>query len=298
MNGRFVPMSQACLSLVDEGLVHGATVTERVRTFRHQPYLLDRHLDRLRSSLELTGIADASVADALPLMIEGVVAHNASLIAQWQDLSIVIFVTPGLNRSLGAAEAGKPTIVVHSTPIPVAGWGEALVRGVRLQVPTVRQPAPQTIDPSIKHRSRLHWFLAQREVERKEPCAEALLLDAEGYATETRSANLMAFDGERLYVPRSERVLRGISQQVVTELAKEQGIETTPRDMTPEDVLSSDEVLLTSTGWCLLPATHLNGQPIGEGQPGPLSRRLLERWSADVEVDIVSQHTRAAREAS
>lgn len=292
LNGRLVPLQQACLSVVDDGIVQGAIVTERIRTFAHRPYLLDEHLQRLRDSLGSTGIAPASLVDSLPRWVEAVVVHNVQLLEAGQDLAIVIFVTPGPDRGLAAGMTleSRPSVCVHTSVIPVAEWGRLATGGVRLVTPAARQVPPDSLDPRIKHRSRLNWYLAQQQARRQDPKAWALLLDARGHVTETASGNLMIYDGTRLLTPRAEGVLGGISRQVVTRLAAAAGIPTVQADLSVADVLAAREAFLTSTGYCLLPATMLNGRQIGEGRPGPLAARLLRDWSAEVGVDIVAQH--------
>lgn len=295
LNGRLVPLPQACLSVVDDGLVQGATVTERIRTFQHRPWMLDEHLQRLRGALDGTGIADPSVVDALPQTVHAVIAHNAPLLQDWQDLAVIVFVTPGPNPALAGDTPApiKPTVCVHTTAIPSPAWGELVRAGVRLVTPDVRQVPPASIDPRIKHRSRLHWYLASRQARRQDPQAWPLLLDGRGYLTETASGNLMIYDGARLLTPRAEQVLGGISQQVVSRLAAAAGVPTVQADLSVADVLAAREAFLTSTGYCLLPVTRLNGRPISGGRPGPFAARLLRDWSSEVGVDIAAQHQAA-----
>jgi branched-chain amino acid aminotransferase len=246
--------------------------------------------------LRRTGIAEPSLVDALPQIVEAVVAHNARLLEDWQDLAIVIFVTPGPNRGLAAgipADCG-PTVCVHTTVIPSPVWGALATTGVRLVTPEVRQMPPESIDPRLKHRSRLHWYLAEQQARRQDPQAWALLLDGRGHVSETASGNLMIYDGARLLTPHAEKVLGGISQQVVGRLAAAAGIPTVQTDLSVADVLVAREAFLTSTGYCLLPVTHLNGRAVGDGRPGPLAQRLFRDWSAEVGVDIFAQHQLAA----
>ena len=73
------------------------------------------------------------------------------------------------------------------------------------------------------------------------------------------------------------------------ELAGELGIRYEPRDLDVYDALNSDEAFTSSTPYCLLPVTKLNGRPLGDGRPGPVFRRLLEAWSARVGVDLAAQ---------
>jgi branched-subunit amino acid aminotransferase/4-amino-4-deoxychorismate lyase len=102
---------------------------------------------------------------------------------------------------------------------------------------------------------------------------------------------------EGLISPPLPKILRGISLSVVVELAGRLGIPFGERDLTIDDVASADEVLLTSTSVCILPATHLNGRPIGAGQPGKAFSRLMAAWSEIAGLDIVGQAERQAANA-
>jgi branched-subunit amino acid aminotransferase/4-amino-4-deoxychorismate lyase len=297
LNGRIMPLREAGLSIVDDGIVRGATITERIRTFRQRPFRLGEHLDRLRRSLQVTGIAPATLVETLPQQIDGVLDHNGRLIADWQDLAIVVFVTPGTNPAFGRAtlHAG-PTVCVHTTPLPPPHWAALAAEGVQLVTPSVRQTPNNVVDPAIKHRSRLHWYLADRQATQTHPHAQALLLDQRGCLTETSTGNLIVFDGRRLLTPHPDRVLGGISRQVVKELAAVHSIDMAAADLTTADVLASREAFLSSSGYCLLPVTRLNGRAVGDGRPGPMYERLISDWSASVDVDILTQFQQAADE--
>jgi branched-chain amino acid aminotransferase len=85
------------------------------------------------------------------------------------------------------------------------------------------------------------------------------------------------------------KILHGVSLATVIELADKLRIPFSERDMTPKDVLATDEAMLTSTSSCILPVTELNSRPIGDGLPGPIFAKLLSAWSEMVSVDIASQ---------
>ena len=240
LNGQIVPLREARVSIVDDGIVQGATLTERIRTFRHCPFRLTEHLERLRHSLAATGIAPAMLVDMLPTQIDRVIDHNRRLIADWQDLAIVLMITPGPARGFGLDPGvTRPTVCVQTVPIPPPHWAAWASEGVSLATPAVKQMPSDLVDPAIKHRSRLHWFLADREARRTHSRAQALLLDQRGHLTETSTGNLLVFDGKRLLTPRVDRVLRGVSRQVVAEFADASGIETVGCDLSPADVLAS-----------------------------------------------------------
>ena len=145
------------------------------------------------------------------------------------------------------------------------------------------------IDPKAKNRSRIFYKIADLEAERMEPGAMALLTDERGFVTEGTGNNFfMARDGE-IFTPKPHDILRGVSRQYCIELARADGIPLHEADIEPYDVREADEAWYTSTTICMLPITRYNFDPVGDGKPGPIYRRLLAAWSQSVGVDIEAQ---------
>ena len=93
-----------------------------------------------------------------------------------------------------------------------------------------------------------------------------------------------------LYTPEGRNILRGVSRAyVMEELAEQLGIPCRECNIEPYDLYTADEAFLTGTPFCILPTTHLNGLPIGSGKMGSITRKLLDQWSENVEVNIVQQ---------
>ena len=169
LNGSLVPASQAHLAIFDAGIVLGATVTEMTRTFRHVPYRLDEHLDRLFRSLKYTrmdiGLSKADLADVSRKLI----AHNAGLVDGDEELGLIHFVTAGefptYAGSAGRAARTTPTICAHTFPMPFELWVSKLDTGAHLVTPSIRHVPPQCYDPKMKYRSRMHYYLADKEAQ-------------------------------------------------------------------------------------------------------------------------------------
>ncbi len=302
LNGNYISFSQAALPVWDMGVVGGAAVTEMLRTFRHVPFRLEEHLDRLFASVRSVGFQLEVSRDELGGIVRSVVARNAMLIPAEHDLGVIAFVTAGGNLTyLGAAGrdlARKCTVCVHTFPLPFELWADRYEAGVHLVTPATKALPSDVIDPQIKFRSRLHWQLADREARLVDPAAMSLLLDRDGYLTEAASGNVVALHGDRLLTPSHSRSLAGISLQVVEELAPALGCQVVRGDWTLHDFERASEIFLTSTPHCLLPVTKLNSIAAGDGRPGPLTRRLLTAWSELVGVDIASQMRRGAADRS
>src|SRR5207247_5329056 len=126
LNGQLVPASQAHLAIFDAGVVLGATVTEMTRTFRHRPYRLEEHLDRLFRSLKYTRMDIGMAREALGGASRELVAHNAKLIDPEDELGLVHFVTAGefpvYAGSAGRTARTTPTVCMHTFPMPIELW--------------------------------------------------------------------------------------------------------------------------------------------------------------------------------
>ncbi|MGH7200927.1 MAG: aminotransferase class IV, partial [Planctomycetaceae bacterium] len=206
------------------------------------------------------------------------------------DLGIIVFVTAGLNPTyVPPAAVTGPTVCVHTFPLQFALWAEKCERGQHLVIPEVRQMPPRTLDPRIKTRSRMHWFLADRQARQVDPQASALALDGDGFITETSTGNFFIADAGGLRTPPPHKSLGGISQRVVRELAEELGLGYEEVDLRPKDVHRAAEAFTSSTPYCLLPVVRLDGRPIGDGRPGAVFRRLIDAWSGRVGVEILTQ---------
>jgi len=293
LNRSLIPASQAHLAIFDAGIVLGATVTEMTRTFRHEPYRLDDHLDRLFRSLKYTRMDIGMTKAELAAVSRKLVAHNAKFVDRDDELGLIHFVTAGefstYAGSAGQAARTTPTICAHTFPMPFELWSSKLDSGAHLVTPSIRHVPPQCYDPKMKYRSRMHYYLADKEAQLVDPEASALLLDLDGNITETSGANFLIVERGTIVSPTLVNTLPGISRATVIELAGTLGIPFVDRDIQVHSVMNADEAFTASTPYCLLPVTKINGVSVGDGRPGPVWRRLLAAWSDLVGVDIERQ---------
>lgn len=299
LNGQWLPAAAIGLPLWDAGVVLGASVSEMTRTFSGRPYRLGEHVARLLASARSIEIDPGHSAADLQSIAQELAEQNGRLLQDGQELGITHFITPGATATFAAMAPeptqARPTVCVHTFPPPLARWSRAMRSGARLVTPSVRQIPSVCIPPAIKCRSRMHYWLAEREARGVDPEALPLLLDLDGRVTESSSANVIIVRGGALVSPPAHRILPGVSLSVVGELARELGLEVEEADLTIGDVESADEVLLTSTPYCLLAVSHVNGKPVGPGIPGAVFARLLSAWSEQVGVDIGRQVMDAAK---
>ena len=131
---------------------------------------------------------------------------------------------------------------------------------------------PQCVDPKTKNRSRLHYWLADKQSQAVDPAATSLLLDLDGNLTECSGANFVVVENDAIFTPTSRNILEGVSLVTLRELAPELGLGWVEKNLQPYDAVNADEAWLTSTPYCLAPCTRINNTPIGDGKPGPSVR--------------------------
>jgi branched-subunit amino acid aminotransferase/4-amino-4-deoxychorismate lyase len=286
-NAEWVRGDTLAISVDDVGFLMGATVTERLRSFRGEVFRLEEHLRRLRRSLEIVGLdADRITAEVASAVAE-FLRRNRDFVAADDDWTIIAFATPGVSGS------GRPTVCVHGYPLPFHLWAPYYEAGLAVIISATRQIPPSCLPPELKCRSRMHFYLADRAAAARRPGARAILVDEDGLVAEATTANVVVYrGGEGLVSPPRERILAGVSLHVVEELAAELGIPFVTRPLTVDELQSADEAMLASTSVCLLPVVECNGRPIGVGHPGPIHRRLLQAWGELVGVDVVAQARR------
>lgn len=299
LNGRMVPASQAHLAIYDAGVVLGATVTEMTRTFHRRPWRLEDHLDRLFRSLRYTRMDIGLTRAQLETISLDLVSQNAGLLDEGDELGLIQFVTAGEYPTYagmaGRAARTTPTVCVHTFPLPFELWARKMREGQHLVTPAIRHVPPQCYDPKIKYRSRMHYYLADQEARLVDPDAVALLLDLQGNVTETSGANFLIVENGTIISPTTVNTLPGISRAMVITLAERLGLPFVERDIQIYNVINANEACTTSTPYCVMPVTRVNGLPIGDGRPGPVVKRLLAAWSEEVGLDIERQIQDGAR---
>lgn len=293
LNGRLLPFADAALPLHDAGFVSGATVVDNARTFRHTLFRWGDHLARFRRDCGACYVPLDATDAQLTAMAEELVAHNAKLLPPGGELQLVTFATPGpLGFYLGEPTNGPPTLGMVTYPLPTARYRRFFTDGVTLAV--VGAHGESLLSPTVKHRSRMLWHVADHRARLIRPGALAVLTDGRGGLTETSLANALAVVDGVVTSPPRETVLDGISLRVTRELCESLGVSFAEAPLPTAALSSFSEVLLTGTGFCLAGVSEV----IDAGDrshrlpwPGPVLRKLLAAWSDLVGVDIEKQFT-------
>lgn len=290
VSGNWVPASKAFVHVFDSGLMYGDTVTETLRTFKRRPYEVEKHIARLRSSLRLARIDIDPRLDVRHL-IEELVERNQNVFHSDDELLLKVDVSRGVfayYREPGESHADF-NLIMHVIRLPFYRFAPNYEAGIAVSFPLTRQMSPQSLDPRIKHRSRLFQAIAEREASDIDPGSVALLLDTDGRLAEGTGWNLFLARGGKLSTPSSDNCLEGVSRAVAMELCSELGIECREAHLWPFDLVVADEAFATATSYCIQPITKAQGRQVGTGKPGPLTARLLAAWSARTGVNIADQ---------
>ncbi len=291
INGTMVLRDEAKISVFDSAVMLGDTVTESTRTFAHRPFKLEQHVDRLYKSLKITRINPGMTRDEMVALSMRVLEANLPLLAPDEDCWLVHNISRGMSVA-GAdptVQRSPATVIVFTSPMVLTDWARFYVEGCHAVTPFSRAVPPQALDARIKNRSRMAYTLAEIEVKLVDPQAQGLLLDIDGNVAENKGGNFFIVADGVLKTPTTRNALAGVSRATVLELAAQLGIPAQEIDIQLYDVYTADEAFFTSTPYCIMPATRINGLPVGDGAVGPVTRRLLAAWSDLVGVDIVAQ---------
>jgi branched-chain amino acid aminotransferase len=290
LSGQLVPESEAKVSIFDAAVLLGDSITESTRTFRHQPFRLRDHINRLFKSLKVARIDPGHSPDELEQITLDTLAANLDVMSPDDDCWIVHNISRGLLRAgPSPAQANPATIMIYTDHMDLRGWANFYTEGCHAVTAMSRAVPAQSLDARIKNRSRLSYTLADAEARLVDPEAQVVLLDTNGFVSENKGGNFFVVSDGQVVTPIADNCLAGISRQTVFDLATTIGVPTKETRLLPYDIYNADEAFFTSTPYCMMPATKFNGLTIADGQVGPITKQLLSAWSDLVGMDIVAQ---------
>ncbi len=296
LKGKFVPASECVLPIYDLGIVLGAAVTDFLRTFHQRPYRMEDHVQRFYRSCKYARIdPPVDLQESIDIS-EKLLAENSRLLPG-VELGLIYYMTAGENTvyagASGVPSQLTPTYVQHTFPMQFHLWRNTFLHGVHCVTPAPRHWPPQCLSSKIKNRNRLHMWIGEREVQAVDKSAMPLFLDIDGNVTETGGSNFVIFRDGQVVSPHRKNILWGISLTVLAEICAEMDIPFVEADIQTYDIVNADEAWIPTTPFCLGPVVRINGVPIGDGRPGPMWRKILDRWSEIVEKDIYRETAEA-----
>ncbi|MBZ0093823.1 MAG: D-amino acid aminotransferase [Sulfuricella sp.] len=268
LNGKFMPIEEACVPVLDRGFIFGDGVYEVIPVYSRRPFRLREHLKRLQHSLDSIRLANPHGEDEWVRLIGELVERN-----QEEDQSLYLHITRGVARRDHAFPPGvAPTVFMMSNPL-VTSTPELVESGVAV----VSAADNRWLRCDIKAISLLPNVLL-RQLAVDAGAAETLLL-RDGFLTEGAASNIFVVrDDVLLAPPKDNLMLPGITYDVILELAAAASLRTEVRRISEHEVRTAQELWLTSSTKEVLAITHLDGQPVADGKPGPLFRQMYHLY--------------------
>ena len=264
LNGKFMPIEEAHVPVLDRGFIFGDGVYEVIPVYSKHPFRLAEHLRRLQYSLDKIRIDNPMNDAEWTRLIGEIIQRNAG-----EDQSVYLQVTRGVAKRDHAFPKGvKPTVFMMSNPLVTPA--PALVES---GVACVTAQDYRWLNCDIKSVSLLgNCLLRQLSVDAG--AAETILF-RDGQLTEASASNVFVVrDGVLLTPPKDNLVLPGITYDVVLEIARAREFQVEVRAVSEAEVRGADEIWVTSSTKEVLAVTTLDGKPVGDGRPGPLFRRM------------------------
>jgi branched-chain amino acid aminotransferase len=266
LNGEIREEGEACIAPADRGFLLGDGVFETLRSHAGRLPTLDEHLDRLAASARALGIAPPPLAELGRGARELMAANDIA------DARVRITLTSGSGPPGLVRGAARPTALITVAPLP-----ERPPVATAVVVPWVhdeRRPLA-----GVKTTSRAESVVALTYA-RERGADEALFLNTAGNVCEATTANVFCVrDGRVLTPPLEAGCLAGITREHVLHLCSELALESAEEDVRAAELEQADEIFLTSSTREVQPLVELDGQPVGAGRPGRLTRRLAEAFS-------------------
>ena len=278
IDGKPVPAAEARVPVFDRGFLYGDSVYEVTRAFAGVAFALDDHLDRLERSAAAILMRTPPRAAIEKAVVDTIVA------SQLDDAYVRIVVTRGAGEiALDPACADTPRlIVIVRAPKPPPP--EAYRDGVEVAIVGRTRYAPgvptSTVDPQVKSGNYLGSVMAVAEA-RKRGAYEAILCDNVGRITEGSSSNFFIVRGGWVSTPPlSVGLLEGITRRKVLQILAAEKIRSAEQALWPIDLHRADEAFLTSSVRGVVPIARADGEPIGDGKPGPITRRVMQAYES------------------
>lgn len=294
-NGEFVPESEAKISIYDSSLMFGDMVFEMMRTFHGKQWRLREHLERLYSGLKILRIPIEMKIDEMEKAVYETVEKNQASFSEHDEHRVLIDVSRGL-LSIYQDIVGVPSgvnVVIADFPVrwTISGSSHLYDSGINL-VDVPQKVIPSSLmEPKIKNRSRIFYLMGNIQaslIEGKDNWP--ILMDMNNFLAEGTGSNFFLVKDGIIYTPEPRDILRGITRQtIIDEIAPALNLKVIEKNLESYDLYEADEAFMTSTPFCLLPATTYNKIPIGNGKPGEITNMLLKKWSEIVDLDIVKQ---------
>ena len=274
VGGKLAHRDEAGVSPFDSAVQGGDAVWEGLRLYGGKIFKLTEHLERLRDSAKALAFAEIPTNEEMTSEIRRTLEAND----MFDDVHVRLTLTRGVKISSGMdprLNQSGPTLIVlaeHKTPV----YSKA---GLSLVTSSVRRFPPDCMDPKIHHANLIQSILAKIEANVAK-ADDALMLDSRGFVAETNATHLFFVRHGALFTSRTVACPEGITRATVIALCEEHGIPCEVRDVSLTEAYAADEAFCTGTMGELAGIRRIDGRIIGDGEIGPMTRRLTELYRA------------------
>jgi branched-chain amino acid aminotransferase len=280
LDGKFVDSADAKVSVFDHGLLYGDGVFEGIRLYGGNIFRLEEHLERLEYS-----------AKAIMLQIPLTRAELSEATCETcrrnglRDAYIRLVVTRGVG-DLGLAPwlCPKPSLFIIASKISLYPQ-EYYDNGLAIVTVPTRRIGPAALPPTIKSLNYINNILGKIEA-KQFGALEGIMLNEQGYVAECTADNIFIVHKSEIITPTaSEGALKGITRSTIFDIAGALQVPIREHNLTRYDIWVSDECFLTGSGAEVIPAVKLDGREIGNGKPGPITKRVLAEFRRRVLIE-------------
>lgn len=268
LNGEFVNLQEAKVSVLDRGFLFGDSLYEVFPVYHGKPFAMDAHLDRLQQGLDKINLKLEQSRETLIKIINEVISKNNH---ESQYINIQVTRGVGEKRDHAMPSSYQPTLLVMAFPFTLKSIKEM---SAGLTAVTVTDTRWQHCD--IKATTLLANVMCLQEA--KEKKSDEAILIRDNKAVEAISSNLFIVHKGLIKTPPLDNILAGITRHIILEIAKKLGLAHTEDHITLEELSDAEEIWLTGSVREIMPVLKLNDKPVGEGVAGPVWRQMLTEY--------------------
>ena len=270
VNGKLLPRNEARVSVFDSVVQGGDAVWEGLRVYKGRIAALGDHLQRLQNSAKTLAFEKVPSSDEIRTARFSTLSANGMTDETHIRLTLTRGekITSGMNPRFN--QSGCSLIVLAEWKPPV--YSDT---GIAVITSSIRRNTTQCLDSKIHHNNLLNNILASIEANVADVDA-AVMLDVNGFVSETNDTNIFMVGGSRLMTPFADSCLPGLTRQMILDIADKEGIPAIEKNLSLTELYTADEVFTTGTMGELTPILVADGRTIGDGQCGPMTKRLQE----------------------
>ena len=273
IDGKLCDQQDAKISVYDHGLLYGDGVFEGIRVYHGRVFEAQAHLDRLYASARAIRLTIPIDPKALLAATEETVRVN-----NFRDCYIRLLVTRGVGSlGISPAKCAKASVIIIADTITMYDK-EVYDKGMAIITASVIRNHPNAVSPRIKSLNYLNNVLAKLEcIDAGVP--EAVMLNHEGNVAECTGDNIFILRGGEVQTPTTyDGILEGVTRRVILDLCRRLDIPCVEKTLQRHDLYVADECFLTGTAAEVVPVTKIDGRPIGSGEPGAVTRRIMDAF--------------------